>query len=60
MNIEDLDPRTPQKKPLDLTPFAVSELEDYIVSLTSEIDRVRAEIAKKKAHSAAAAGLFKV
>ncbi|MDX2158572.1 MAG: DUF1192 domain-containing protein [Hyphomicrobiaceae bacterium] len=43
----------------DLKAHGIAELEARIAALTSEIDRTRAEIAVKKAHSAAAASIFK-
>ncbi len=42
----------------DLVPFALPELAARIVALEAEIERVRMEIAAKKAHAAAAAALF--
>ena len=42
----------------DLERFTVAELDARIVALESEISRVRAEIAAKKIHAAAAAALF--
>lgn len=42
-----------------LATASIGELEARIVALNSEIERVRAEIAKKKAHEAAASALFK-
>ncbi len=43
----------------DLKTHSVAELEDRIATLEAEIARARAEITTKKAHSAAAASLFK-
>lgn len=42
-----------------LATLSVKELEDRIVLLGAEIDRVKGELARKKAHEAAAAALFK-
>ena len=39
--------------------FSVGELEARIVTLEGEIDRVRAELDKKKAHEARASEFFK-
>lgn len=52
------------KKPVitvgeNLTALSLAELDQRIASLSAEIERVRAEIAKKKAHEAAAAAIFK-
>ncbi len=43
----------------DLSNLGVKELELRIMALRDEIDRVEAEMAKKKAQQAAAAELFK-
>ena len=43
----------------DLENLSVAELEARIVALTEEIERVKAEIAAKKAHEAAASAFFK-
>jgi len=42
-----------------LETLSVAELEARISALSAEIDRVSAELAKKKAHEAAASALFK-
>lgn len=42
-----------------LETLSVGELEARIAALSAEIDRVSAELAKKKAHEAAASALFK-
>jgi uncharacterized small protein (DUF1192 family) len=61
MDWEDVRP-TP--KPVaavgdNLATLSVGELEDRIRAFECEIERVRAELAKKRAHEAAAAALFK-
>jgi uncharacterized small protein (DUF1192 family) len=43
----------------DLRTLSVSELEERLVELGRETDRVRGEILAKKAHEAAAAAVFK-
>ncbi len=43
----------------DLASLSVAELDQRIVALQKEIERVTAELAAKKAHEAAAAALFK-
>ncbi|HET7153966.1 MAG TPA: DUF1192 family protein [Hyphomicrobiaceae bacterium] len=43
----------------DLRTLSVSELEQRLVELGHETDRVRGEIQAKKAHEAAAAAVFK-
>ena len=43
----------------NLETLSVGELEQRIAALTAEIDRVKAELAKKRAHEAAASALFK-
>lgn len=42
-----------------LEKLSVAELEARIASLRTEIERVSAELTKKKAHEAAASALFK-
>ncbi len=42
-----------------LATLSVAELEARIVALHQEIERVSAELTKKKAHEAAASALFK-
>lgn len=59
MDAEDLEPRTKRAKLRDLDAMGVKELEDYIVELKGEIERVEAKIEAKKAHLSGAAGLFK-
>lgn len=43
----------------DLRTLSVSELEQRLVDLAQETDRVRAEVQAKKAHEEAAAAIFK-
>lgn len=43
----------------NLETLSVSELEGRIAALDAEIQRVRAELARKRAHEAAAASIFK-
>lgn len=43
----------------NLETLSVAELEARIAALTAEIERVAGEAAKKRAHEAAAAALFK-
>jgi uncharacterized small protein (DUF1192 family) len=59
MDLDDLEPRNrpPQKK--NLEPMSIAELEAYIGELEVEIERVRADIAKKSAHRAGADAFFK-
>lgn len=56
---DDLDPRTKKPARKNLEPMSIDELEHYIRSMQEEIERVRGEIAKKKAHQQAAASIFK-
>ncbi|MEM1401089.1 MAG: DUF1192 domain-containing protein [Pseudomonadota bacterium] len=58
--LDDEPKAKPEKlgtKPLD--DLSVDELQDYIGDLTSEIERVKAMIARKQDHKAAVSGLFK-
>jgi uncharacterized small protein (DUF1192 family) len=59
MDTDDLEPRKAKPKPKNLDPMSVEELADYIEELKGEIRRVEENMAKKKAHLTAAAGLFK-
>jgi uncharacterized small protein (DUF1192 family) len=59
MDLEELEPRKKTPAPRDLDRMSIEELQDYILSLETEIARVRAKIDAKKAHLAGAAGLFK-
>lgn len=59
MLFDDDIPNTPKGQPKNLEPMSVSELEDYINDLKSEIIRVEEDIKKKKAHQDAAASVFK-
>lgn len=43
----------------DLTALGLAELEARIAALSQEIERVRAEIARKQAHEQAARDVFK-
>ncbi|NOT71248.1 MAG: DUF1192 domain-containing protein [Hyphomicrobium sp.] len=60
----DWDDALPKPKPQaaigdNLATLSVSELEARIAAFASEIERVKAELEKKRAHEAAAAALFK-
>ncbi len=50
-------PKTEIGEPL--SNFGIAELETRITALQVEIERVKAELAKKRAHEAAASALFK-
>lgn len=55
---DDLPQNVPKPK-RDLDPMSIEELNDYIGEMQEEIERVRAEIAKKEAHRASVDSLFK-
>lgn len=61
MDWDDVRPKPPKGILLgeDLTSLSLAELDQRIVALQKEIERVTAEHAAKKAHEAAAASLFK-
>lgn len=59
MDIDDLEPRKVKPQLRNLDPLSVEELLEYIAEMKTEIARVEAKIASKKAHLSAAAGLFK-
>jgi len=44
MEEEDLVPKTLRVKPTDLEPMSVEALQEYILELEAEIERIRAEI----------------
>ena len=55
---EDLPQNMPKPK-RDLDPMSIEELHEYIAEMQEEIERVRAEIAKKEAHRSGVEALFK-
>ena len=59
MDTDDLEPRKAKPKPKNLDPMSVEDLLAYVEELKAEIRRVEENMAKKKAHLSAAAGLFK-
>ena len=61
MDWDDVRPKSIRAVTLgeDLSSHAIAELDARIAVLQAEIERVRAEIGVKKAHGAAAAGIFK-
>ena len=59
MDEEDLLPQRQPVKPRDLTLLGITELEEYIAGLESEIARARAEIAAKQRQRSGAEALFK-
>lgn len=56
---DDLDPRTKKAVRKNLEPMSIDELGHYIKSMQEEIERVRAEMEKKKAYQQAASSIFK-
>jgi len=59
MEPEDLEPRHKPVSLRNLEPMGIEELEAYIGDLETEIERVRAEIARKQAHRSGAEAFFK-
>ena len=59
MDTDDLEPRKAKPKLKNLDPLSVEDLADYVEQLKAEIHRVEENMARKKAHLSAAAGLFK-
>jgi len=61
MDWDEQKPRPPKAITLgeDLRTLSISELDQRLVDLAIEAERVRAEIQTKKAHEAAAAAVFK-
>lgn len=57
---EELPKKKPSGEfPRNLDGMSISELQDYILDLKSEIERVEGDISKKKASQDAAASIFK-
>lgn len=59
MDAEDLEPRKKPTQKRDLDPMSVEELEEYIVDMQDEIQRVRDNITAKKQHREGIEGIFK-
>lgn len=62
MDWDDVRPKQPsagQALGVDLSGLSIEELEHRITALKAEIDRVAAELGRKRAHEAAASALFK-
>ena len=55
---DDLPKNMPKPK-RDLDPISIEELHEYIAEMQEEIERVRAEIARKEAHRAGVESIFK-
>ncbi len=56
---DDLPKPKSDKFPRNLETLSIADLQDYIGALESEIERVQADIKKKKASSDAASAFFK-
>jgi uncharacterized small protein (DUF1192 family) len=61
MDWDEVRPAPPKSASVgeNLETLSVAELESRIAAFTAEIERVAAELAKKRAHEHAAAALFK-
>lgn len=59
MDTEDLEPKFQKPKLKDLTVMSVEGLEEYIESLTAEIERAQDAITLKKAARQGAESVFK-
>jgi len=59
MESDDLEPRSPRPRPLDLDLLGIEELEDYLEELEQEVVRVREKIAAKSSYRSSLDGLFK-
>lgn len=59
IDLDELEPRQPAKKPRDLTGLSIEELNGYIALLQAEIVRAQDMIASKEKHRAGAQTLFK-
>jgi len=56
---DELEPRKPIEKPVDMERLSIEELENYIETLKAEIERARAAIAAKGSHRNEADKFFK-
>jgi uncharacterized small protein (DUF1192 family) len=59
MDEQDFEPQTKRPKPKDLEVMSIDALNEYIAGLEAEIERARAEIAKKQDSRSAAESVFK-
>lgn len=61
MDWDEMRPAPPKGVSIgdNLESLSVAELEARIAAFSAEIERVKAELAKKRSHEAAAAALFK-
>jgi uncharacterized small protein (DUF1192 family) len=61
MDWDDARPAPPKSASIgeNLETLSVAELEQRIEAFATEIERVKAELTKKRAHESAAAALFK-
>jgi uncharacterized small protein (DUF1192 family) len=59
MDEQDFEPQTKRPKPKDLEVMSINALNEYIAGLEAEIERARAEIAKKQDSRSAAESVFK-
>lgn len=59
MDINDDLPQNMPKPKRNLDPMSIEELHEYIAEMQEEIERVRAEIAKKEDHRSGVEALFK-
>ena len=59
MDSDDLEPRRPRPRPLDLDLLGIEELESYLQELEEEAARVREKIAAKSSYRSSLDGLFK-
>ncbi|KAF0097462.1 MAG: Uncharacterized protein FD144_5113 [Rhodospirillaceae bacterium] len=57
--LDDLDSRQKKTQPRNLDVMNVEDLEEYVLVLKAELERVEAKIKAKQSHAAAAASLFK-
>lgn len=59
LDINDDLPQNMPKPKRNLDPMSIEELHEYIAEMQEEIERVRAEIAKKEDHRSGVEALFK-
>jgi uncharacterized small protein (DUF1192 family) len=59
MFLDDSEPAKKKPAPKNLDPMSVDDLREYIAELEAEIERARAQIAKKETQRLAAGAFFK-
>lgn len=59
MDADDLEPKQKKSKPKDLTVMSIEDLEEYIETLSAEIERAKQAIKAKQSARLGAESVFK-